>query len=259
MSATNYNRSLDLVLRDEGGYTNHPADRGGPTNWGITIADARMYWKKNVSIQDMKTMPLSVAKDIYRVRYWDAQQCNNLPPGVDYAIFDYGVNSGVARSGKVLRRCLGLSDKTWIVTPEVVAAALAMDPVKLCNMIWSERLAFLRGLKTWPVFGKGWGRRVANGRVTSQMMIRGMATVIANKQVNDQPAKGVVPLNTKAQTSTIIVTAGVGGSGAATSPNPWIAVAVIVAMAAVAVGVFYYFKYRQKKAQEAPVKFITEE
>jgi len=71
------------------------------------------------------------------------------------------VNSGIGRSGKVLRRVLGLPDNTSVVTDEVVAATRAIDPRTLITAICDERMHFLQSLKTWPVFGRGWSRRVA--------------------------------------------------------------------------------------------------
>src|SRR6476469_918156 len=76
----------------------------------------------------------------------------------------YGVNSGVARSGKVLRRILKLSDASSAITDAVVAAACATDAERLVKLICDERLRFLQSLRTWPVFGVGWGRRVADVR-----------------------------------------------------------------------------------------------
>jgi lysozyme family protein len=102
-----------------------------------------------------------VAKAIYRKRYWDAQRCDDLPAGIDYAVFDYGVNSGIGRSGKVLRRVLGMPDEAGTITDAVVAAARAADAAAVITAICNERLRFLKSLKTWDVFGKGWGRRVA--------------------------------------------------------------------------------------------------
>lgn len=259
MALASFEPSLARLLKDEGGYTNHPSDPGGPTNFGITLADARLYWKKDATARDVERMDIGVAKSIYRVRYWDAQQCSKLPPGVDYAVFDYGVNSGVGRSGKVLRRCLGLSDKTWVVTPEVVAKSLTVDPAKLCGMIWSERLAFLRSLKTWPIFGKGWGRRVAGGRLFSDLLIRNK-TVLAPAQV-PAPGKGVVPVNKGAQTGTagsVVITGTTAATQAHGLPG-WAVALIIVGTVALAVGAVWFFKYRQKVAQEAPVKFVVAE
>ena len=108
--------------------------------------------------------------DIYRTSYWDALRCDELPAGVDYAIFDYGVNSGIGRSGKVLRRVVGLPDDTSAVTDQVLAYTRARDPKVLVAAICDERLAFLQSLRTWPVFGRGWGTRVAEVKAASLAM-----------------------------------------------------------------------------------------
>lgn len=73
-------------------------------------------------------MPLTVARDIYRRRDWDAQHADELPAGVDYSTFDYGVNSGIGRSGEVLRRLVGQPADTSAITPDVIAAARKRDP-----------------------------------------------------------------------------------------------------------------------------------
>src|SRR3954467_3513146 len=112
MTASSYDEALRRVLVHEGGYSNHPSDPGGPTNWGITIHDARAYWKKEATAADVRSMPVDVAKDIYRSKYWDAMCCDNLPTGVDYAVFDYGVNSGIARAARVLQRLVGTRPQT---------------------------------------------------------------------------------------------------------------------------------------------------
>ena len=168
MAVTSYDESLRRLLMHEGGYTNHPSDPGGPTNFGITIYDYRKYVMPGATAADVRAMTLTEAKGIYRAKYWDAQRCDDLPAGVDYAVFDYGVNSGVGRSGKVLRRMLKLADNTSIVNDAVIAAARQTDARMLTAAICDERLRFLMSLKTWGVFGKGWGRRVAEVKAASQ-------------------------------------------------------------------------------------------
>lgn len=170
MTTSSYNAALARLLAHEGGYTNHPSDPGGPTNFGITIADYRKYVKAGATAPDVRTMTADEAKTIYRARYWDAQRCDDLPAGVDYAVFDYGVNSGIGRSGKVLRRVLSLPDTTHKVSDDVIAAARRADAKTLVAAICDERLRFLKALKTWPVFGKGWGRRVAEVRSAALAM-----------------------------------------------------------------------------------------
>src|SRR5439155_16128737 len=137
------------------------SDPGGLTNFGITLADYRRYAKADATAADVRSMKVIEAKAIYRAKYWNAQRCDELPAGVDYSVVDYGVNSGIGRSGKVLRRVVGLPDNTSVVNGQVLAYARVRDPKVLVAAICDERLAFLKSLKTWPVFGRGWGTRVA--------------------------------------------------------------------------------------------------
>lgn len=173
MAASTYDEALRRLLVHEGGYSNHPSDPGGPTNWGITIHDYRKYVKARATAADVRAMPVEVAKRIYRSKYWNAMRCDELPAGVDYAVFDYGVNSGIGRAGKVLRRLLALAGNSSAVTDAVIAAASRRAPKPLIEAVCDERLAFLQGLRTWPVFGKGWGRRVRE--------VRGAALAMAGK------------------------------------------------------------------------------
>jgi len=163
MTASNRAGCIERVLAHEGGYSNNPSDPGGPTNFGITLADARAYWKPKATATDVRAMPKSVAVDIYRARYWETQRCDELPSGVDYSVFDYGVNSGIGRAKKVLQRVVGVTDDGDLgpLTMQAIAARDAADIVAAIN---DERLAFLKSLKTWPVFGRGWASRVADVR-----------------------------------------------------------------------------------------------
>jgi lysozyme family protein len=160
MMKSTYDICLPLLLGHEGGYTNDVRDPGGPTNFGITIVDYRKYIKPDATPADVRAMSIEQAKRIYRARYWDVQRCDELPAGVDYAIFDYGVNSGIGRSGKVLRRLLNVPGNANTVEDAVIAAALASDAATLVEAICGERLRFLQSLKTWSAFGTGWARRV---------------------------------------------------------------------------------------------------
>jgi lysozyme family protein len=165
-----YDVCLPLLLAHEGGYSNHPTDPGGPTNFGITIFDYRKYVKPGATAADVRAMTVDEAKRIYRTRYWDAQRCDELASGLDYAVFDYGVNSGIGRSAKVLRRLLELSDRPANISDDVIAAANAADVMTLIGKICDERLRFLRSLRTWRVFGAGWSRRVAEVKASASKM-----------------------------------------------------------------------------------------
>lgn len=173
----NYIRSLANVLVSEGGarYTNHPQDPGGPTKYGITIADVRLYLDPQATPDTVKALTQDQAATIYRRHYWKALRADELPRGLDYTVFDYGVNSGVGRSGRVLRRVLGLPDDDWHVTDEVLAAVKLHKPAVLITAINDERQRFLQGLRTFPIFGRGWSNRVHSVRLISGRMANPIA------------------------------------------------------------------------------------
>jgi lysozyme family protein len=107
------------------------------------------------------------------------------------------VNSGVGRSGKVLRRVVGLPDTTSAITDEVLAAVAKRDAKAVIIAINDERLRFLKSLKTWPTFGTGWSRRVAEVKAFSLQLAEHPtnATSPTPRPLPAQaaPAKGVVP------------------------------------------------------------------
>src|ERR1700678_505793 len=145
----NFNDCLNRLLKDEGGYGNDPQDPGGPTNFGITLTDFRKYIKADGTAIDVKNMTKDQASVIYKERYWNALGCDDLPSGVDYTCFDYGVNSGIGRPQKDLVRFKTLTG------------------TKLINAINDERISFLQALPTYPRFGKGWSARVSRVRAHS--------------------------------------------------------------------------------------------
>ncbi len=96
---------IDEVIDREGGYSNHPADRGGPTNWGVTQAVARAHGYTG----DMRRFPREDAIRIYRRLYWEKPGFDKilpLMPKVAAELFDTGVNMGPGTAAGFLRRAL---------------------------------------------------------------------------------------------------------------------------------------------------------
>lgn len=153
---SNFERAFTELLGHEGGYTNNPADPGGETNWGITVAVAR----ENGYIGTMKDMDQSVAKAIYAKKYW-LDAFDRLPYPVAFQVFDAAVNSGVGQAVRWLQRSVGVADDGKL-GPVTLAAVTTTDPLKLVLLFNAERLMFMTNLSTWSSFGKGWARRVAN-------------------------------------------------------------------------------------------------
>lgn len=166
----NFDVSLKKVLKYEGGYSNHPNDPGGPTNLGITLANFRRYVKPNGTIADLKNLTVAQAGVVYRRQYWDAVLGAKLPSGVDFAVFDYAVNSGPSRAIKHLQEVVG-AQVDGRVGPETLAAIDKLGPAITIQKLCDRRLRFLRGLKTWPSFGKGWSARVADVRKSALTMV----------------------------------------------------------------------------------------
>lgn len=252
MAAESYSAALTRLLKDEGGYTDHPSDPGGPTNFGITLADARRYWKGNATADDVRMLPQSVARKIYREQYWNALRCDELPAGVDYAVFDYGVNSGVGRAGKVLRRSLKLSDRTSVVSDDVIAAAKASAARDLVVAICAERLAFLKSLKTFSVFGRGWTARVSGVRAAALAMAERRA--IAPAAGDASPGKAVVPPIVPAGTASAGAVIAAGAASAAITSRLHVALVVATAAAFAAVLIFLIWRWRHRAEQEAAVR-----
>jgi lysozyme family protein len=97
---------------------------------------------------------------VYRNSYWNSVRGDDLPFGVDYVVFDFAVNSGVSRASKFLQRAAKVK-ADGVIGPVTLDAVHSLDSAKLIAVICNARRTWLRGLSTWPTFGKGWERRVA--------------------------------------------------------------------------------------------------
>lgn len=98
---------IDALIAREGGYVNHPADRGGPTNWGISEQVARAFGYHG----RMQDMPRSLAKSIYLERYWEAPKFNLVnehSAPVAEELLDTGVNMGPGVAARFLQRALNV-------------------------------------------------------------------------------------------------------------------------------------------------------
>jgi lysozyme family protein len=151
---------LAETLGHEGGYVDHPDDPGGATNLGITHETLAAWRGKPVTKMDVRDITLAEAAAIYHARYWLPIRGDALPQGVDLAVFDFSVNSGPGRAVKCLQSVLGIT-QDGAVGPMTLAAIGRASPAALVMDLCDARMRFLRGLKTWPTFGKGWTKRVA--------------------------------------------------------------------------------------------------
>lgn len=171
MATHTFDAALALVLRHEGGFVDHPRDPGGATSMGITRATLAAWRGRPVDVDEVRRLTRAEAAAIYRARYWDAVRADALPAGLDYAVFDAAVNSGPRRAALWLQAALGVAADGRI-GPASLAAAAAAEPAGAIRRLARIRLDFLRRLATWPAFGRGWARRVAEMEAAALVMAR---------------------------------------------------------------------------------------
>lgn len=217
----NFQRALSLVLKSEGGWSDHPSDPGGATMKGVTLANFRRFVKPNATKDDLRKITDAQVATVYRRFYWDAVAGAELPDGVDYAVFDYAVNSGPGRAIQHLQEVVGATVDGKI-GPETIRKVKATMAATVINDLCDRRMKFLRGLKTWGTFGKGWTSRVSAvrfGALKIAVAKPSDAPVIVEKEVAKPTVPTTVDHEVKKKTglwgwlTTIFGSGGVGVAG----------------------------------------------
>ena len=155
MSLT-FQQIFNRVIGHEGGYANHPADKGGETIWGITVRTAR----ENGYLGAMRTMSREQAYQIYLRAFWQRYHCDHFPSAVAFQFFDACVNHGAGNACRMLQRAVGIADDGMIglVSLDAINHTPVSDVLMALN---AERLLFYTKLSNFNVFGKGWVNRIA--------------------------------------------------------------------------------------------------
>ena len=231
----NLDRCLAVTLREEGGKFHHKKDPGGRTNFGVI---QRVYdkYRKSRGLEERTVYEIdkNEVRDIYAKYYWNPLQCDEMPPGIDLAVFDFGVNSGISRSAKYTQRILRKVDKSikidGLIGPVTIDALNEVDPDWFINRLKDDRLAFVNRIPYKKYFIKGWTRRIRrvrgdalnfneafsttgptqpSGQVT---IAKGDGTVLPKAEVNKgQPKTSIV------RSKSLITSLVVGGASAATA------------------------------------------
>jgi lysozyme family protein len=166
----NFQKSLALVLKSEGGFNNNPHDPGKITNLGVTQNAWEAYVQRQVDEAEMRGLTPEIVAPFYKARYWDSCKCDQLPLGVDYAVFDFAVNAGASRASKTMQSALGTA-ADGIVGPATIGVAVNADPDEFLEKFSAAKEQFYRNLPTFEHFGKGWLRRVSEVKQTAEGMI----------------------------------------------------------------------------------------
>src|SRR3954447_6316136 len=188
MASTSFPTALAFVLKVEGDFVHHPSDPGGATRFGITEATLARARRSAASVEDVRALQADEAATIYRGWYWNAIRGDDLPPGLDLAVFDIAVNSGPGRAARLLQAALSVP-ADGIVGPVTLDAARRSDRVRTIRALTELRLAFLSGLSAWPIFGRGWRRRA--------LAAQRAALLLAGDQTAPQPQTEIPMIDTK--------------------------------------------------------------
>jgi len=167
----NYESSLAHVLKSEGLWSDNPLDPGGATMKGITFAVFK-EWKRNqyLTKDDLKNISDEDVHDLYKQLYWDKVHGDDLPSGVDYAVFDAAVNMGVGRASKLLQESVGVA-ADGVIGQGTLQAVNQANTRSLLENFAAEKTEFYKSLSAFSTFGAGWLNRVAEVKTISESMI----------------------------------------------------------------------------------------
>lgn len=243
---SSFERSLPLTLVYEGGYTNDPRDPGNWTGGKVGVGQNKGT-KKGIAAAsfphlDIKNLTDAQIAEIYRAKYWLKVRGDDLPAGVDFSVFDAGVNSGPSRSVKWLQAVLGVSQDGKVGDVETLPAAMKADPATTIKAHCAKRLGFVKSLAIWNTFGKGWSRRIANVEATA------LSWVLSKTELEAE-AKKARDAATQQGTGAVVVTGGgvTDQAGGGLSGLPlW---AVLILVAAVVGGLAVRFIINRQRAQ----------
>lgn len=201
----NFELAFSRLLKHEGGFVNHPSDPGGATNLGISLRFLRqvgvdLNGDNRVDKSDIHGLKEKDARWLYRKFFWNVISGDDLPPGLDFALFDYAVNSGTFRAVMTLQDILNQDGASLAVdgvlgqlTLSAINGASLRTVTNLIAELCDERLRFMRSLSIFSTFGKGWTRRVDETEASAlELAIKTVPVMQKPIAVSDPPIWRVI-------------------------------------------------------------------
>ena len=167
---SNWQKSFELMLQSEGGFSNHEKDPGGMTNLGVTKATWENWIGRQSDEAEMRGLTPEKVEPMYKKKFWDAVRGDEVKLGLDYLLFDFAVNASPGRSIKTLQTSIGVPADGGF-GPITMNAVKSFEPVKLIERFSQAKEDFYRSLNTFDVFGKGWLNRVAKVKAQALKMV----------------------------------------------------------------------------------------
>ena len=104
-----FQKALEYVLKNEGGYVDRPLDRGGPTNFGITLTSLSTYMRAKASVEQLQFLTKEYVEAVYFSLYWNPYHFDMIQDDTLATImFDQAVNRGPVTVIRQIQKCLGL-------------------------------------------------------------------------------------------------------------------------------------------------------
>lgn len=166
---------INDVIAKEGGYVNHPADKGGPTKYGITLKRLESWRREELSARDVELLSKSEAAEIYEQIDYRDPGINRLPEALQPLIFDMVVNHGPKKAIKLLQSELlafgyqlkvdgMIGDKTV----KLASGVMIVSGLSFISHLVDRRIGFYKAIieedPTQAVFEKGWIARAESFR-----------------------------------------------------------------------------------------------
>lgn len=167
----NFRDCLEIVLKHEGGVSNHSKDPGGFTNLGVTQRVWEEWVGHEVDEKAMRALTPALVAPMYEMRYWRPSYCEKLPRGLDLLVFSMAVNAGAGRSVKLLQDAIGVV-ADGVIGPRTMAKINEANVETLIDKFSEARTDYYKGLKLFPVFGRGWLNRTDKERLEALQMAK---------------------------------------------------------------------------------------
>jgi len=177
----NFDRSLAFTLDpQQDGQPLHttPGDPGGATNLGVTIPALTDYLGRPATVEDIEALTRQSVRPIYATKFWQANQCDRLPTGIDLLVFDFSVYAGVHSSARCLQRALAMSgpDQDGWIGARTLAAANSRPVGDLITSLATMQHLHLSGLGDAPSFLHGWDLRLMRCKHLAEAWVSGVAS-----------------------------------------------------------------------------------
>ena len=174
----NFTSSLGLTLKNEGGYTNDPRDpgnrlpdgRAGSTNLGVTQLHWELFIGKKVTQDDMRRLTADTVAPFYKKQYWDNCNCDDMPAGLDYCLFDFAVNAGGGTARRILQQSLGV-ETDGTIGPATLSKISESSINDVIDKFTFTKKEYYKTLRDFTIYGLGWIKRCDVVRNQSIAMI----------------------------------------------------------------------------------------